>query len=410
MYTDRERTQLSTGTENTPKHVVAYPASPDVLEEHLPSLPWLGRLATGIEGSSRALTVTLPDGRHFGCGKGPVVAQVHAKNSRAVSALGSLDEGKIAEAYIAGDLDITGSFLELMDLRSVLSDRHYLRWAWRFLEPMLFGQIKTNSRAISVHYDLDPGFYLSFLDETRCYTQGIFWNDHEPLHAAIRRKFDYCIESCGLSAGSHILEVGPGWGAFSEYAAERGIRVTAVTNSLQSKKFVDGLRQRESHGRQVHVNDFLDYRPTERFDAIVLMGIMEHLPQYDAVIRRFCDALKPGGFVYLDASATRTKYHVPSFIYRNIYPANHSFFVLHDFLRAVSCSPLCVREIFNDSHSYFLTFQHWAKRFESQRERVVALFGERNFRRFHLYLWGSTHCFLTDRLQCYRLVLQQPRV
>jgi cyclopropane-fatty-acyl-phospholipid synthase len=138
---------------------------------------------------------------------------------------------------------------------------------------------------------------------------------------------------------------------------------------------VDGLSQREGSERQVHVDDFRAYRPTERFDAIVLMGIMEHLPQYDAVVRQFLGALKPGGLVYLDASATRAKYDVPSFIYRNIYQGNHSFFVLHDFLRAVSRSPLFVRAIFDDRHSYFLTFQHWAKQFESQREEVVARFG-----------------------------------
>jgi len=382
---------------------------PAILQEHSPAPLWLRRLAAKLLGSSRALAVTLPDGRRLRCGDGPIVAQVHLKNSRAVSALRSLDEGSIAEAYIEGDLDMAGNFLELMDLRSVLSDRHYLRWAWRFLEPLLFGQVKTNARAISVHYDLDAGFYLAFLDETRCYTQGIFRSDDEPLHVAIRRKFDYCIEACGLRAGSHILEVGPGWGAFSEYAAARGIRVTAVTNSRKSKEFVDGLTQREGAERQVHVDDFLAYRPTERFDAIVLMGIMEHLPQYDAVVRQFLSALKPGGFVYLDASATRAKYDVPSFIYRNIYQGNHSFLVLHDFLRAVSCSPLYVRAISDDRHSYFLTFQHWARQFESQREDLVARFGDRAYRRFHLYLWGSTHCFLTDRLQCYRVVLQHPQ-
>jgi cyclopropane-fatty-acyl-phospholipid synthase len=410
MHIDHETSQLSPiKTENQPKYVVGWPApAPEALQEQPPALPWLRRLATGILGSSRALAVTLPDGRRFRCGDGPIVAQVNVKNSRAATALGSLDEGNIAEAYIHGDLDMAGNFLELMEMRSVLSDRHYLRWTWRFLEPLLFGQVKTNARSISVHYDLDPQFYLSFLDETRCYTQGIFRNDQEPLHMAIQHKFDYCIEACGLGPGSHILEVGPGWGAFSEYAAERGIRVTAVTNSRKSKEFMDSLSQRAGCERQVHVDDFLAYRPTQRFDAIVLMGIMEHLPQYDAVVGQFLGALKPGGFVYLDASATRAKYDVPSFIYRNIYQGNHSFLVLHDFLRAVSRSSLYVRAILDDRHSYFLTFQHWAKNFESQREKVVARFGQRNYRRFHLYLWGSAHCFLTDRLQCYRVVLQRP--
>jgi len=67
-----------------------------------------------------------------------------------------------------------------------------------------------------------------------------------------------------------------------------------------------------------------------------------------------------------------------------------------------------VRDIHDDRVSYFLTFTHWARNLEANRQRVVREFGEREYRRFHLYLWGSAHCFLTDTLQCYRLVLARP--
>ncbi len=348
----------------------------------------------------------LPDGRQIKCGTGPQIANVVIGNGRGVRALASLDEGNIAQAHIEGDLDISGDFLKILDLRSYLSDRHPVSSAWRFIQPLLFGQIGTNARAISTHYDLDASFYLSFLDETRCYTQGIFNSDDEPLHVAIRRKFDYCIEQCRLGPGSHILEVGPGWGAFSEYAAERGIQVSGITISRKSKGFMDALGQRTGHDFGVHMADFLELKAEQRYDAVVVMGIMEHLPQYDAVAKQFLRLLKPGGYVYLDASATRAKYDVSSFIHRNIYPGNHSFFVLHDFLRAVAATPLQVRAVMDDRHSYFLTFKHWAKNFESQREYVVANFGEAHYRRFHFYLWASAHSFLTDRLQCYRVVLQ----
>lgn len=368
----------------------------------------LRRLQKRLLCAPQAVLLTFPDGRQLRFGKGPIVASVNVRNSRGVRALASLDEGNIGQAYIEGDLDMTGDFLQLLDFRSLLSDRHLVSSTWRFLQPLLFGQIGTNARAISVHYDLDAQFYLSFLDETRCYTQGIFLNDDEPLHVAIRRKFDYCMETCGIGPGSHILEVGPGWGAFSEYAAKRGVRITAVTISEKSKEFMGDLAQRSGCEWQLKMADFLGYKTSERFDAIVVMGIMEHLPQYDAVVRQFTRLLRPGGSVYIDASATRAKYDVGSFIHRNIYQGNHSFLVLHDFLRAVARTPLQLRDIFDDRHSYFLTFKHWAEKFESQREAVIAQFGERNFRRFHLYLWGSTHSFLRDVLQCYRFVLKYP--
>jgi len=368
---------------------------------------WLRTLESTLVRSSNAVLFVFPDGRQLRCGTGKVVAEVRLRNARALRSLESLDEGNIAQSYIDCDLDLTGDMLALLDLRRCFSDRHRAHSLWRFIQPIFLGQIRTNAKAISVHYDQDPEFYLSFLDETRCYTQGIFHDDNEPLNVAIRRKFDYCLESCRLGPGSHILEVGPGWGAFTEYAAERGIRITAVTISRKSKEYVDSLGPRTGNCN-VQMIDFLKYAPGEQYDAIVVMGIMEHLPQYDQVTKRFWRLLKPGGVVYLDASATRAKYDVSSFIYRNIYPANHSFFVLHDFLKAVANSPLQVRSVAEDRHNYFLTFKHWAEKLESNREHLISRFGETNYRRFHLYLWGSVHSFRMDVLQCYRVVLDKP--
>ena len=45
-----------------------------------------------------------------------------------------------------------------------MGDRHYIVTLWRFLQPLLFGQVRTNRTAISDHYDIDSGFFLSFLD------------------------------------------------------------------------------------------------------------------------------------------------------------------------------------------------------------------------------------------------------
>ncbi len=384
-------------------------AASTMLRPHSRGLePLLSRLAAGLADTPCPFTLDLPDGQRTTFGDGPPRCRVVVKDLRALASLASLDEGRIADSYMAGDIDIEGDILAMMNLRSSLSDHHYLSRAWRYIQPLVFGQIGTNAKAIKVHYDLDAEFYLSFLDETRCYTQGIFSRDDEPLHVAIHRKFDNCISSCGLHPGSHILEVGPGWGAFSAYAAEKGIRITGVTNSSKSHEYMSALGQRLDLEWDFILGDFLDFRSEQRFDAIVLMGIMEHLPDYPRVMKKFAELLKPGGYVYIDASAAREKYTASSFIYRNIYRGNHSFFHLADFLAAAGKSPFQLRSVDDDRHSYFLTFKHWSENFEANRERVVQLFGERDFRRFRLYLWGSAHRFLTDGLQCYRVVLQNP--
>lgn len=74
---------------------------------------------------------------------------------------------------------------------------------------------------------------------------------------------------------------------------------------------------------------------------------MEHLPDYPAVLRHFENLLKPGGRVYLDASAFREKYSKPTFISQYIFPGDHSYFCLHAFLADLAKTPLEVLSVHN---------------------------------------------------------------
>ena len=368
----------------------------------------LRRLARRFAAAPVAFELQLSDGQCMTFGQGGAAFRVVLRHPRALRALATMDEGIIAEAYMSAWFDVEGDMLQLLGLRAQLSDRHPLHYLWRFIQPLVFGQVGTNAQAIKSHYDLDPEFYTAFFGPGRCYTQGMYEHEGETLETATRRKFDFCYDSLQLQPGSRVLEVGPGWGAFAEYAAARGIRMSMVTNSRQSEEFMRALGDRLGHQWQIYNDDILRFDPGERYDAIVLMGIMEHLPDYPAMLRRFQHLLKPGGRVYFDASAARVKYQASSFVYRYIYPGNHSFFVLHDFLEALAQSPLKLRGVYDDQRNYYLTFLRWARNFEANRSAVVARFGEQNWRRFHLYLWASARCFLDDTLQCYRLVLETP--
>ena len=368
----------------------------------------LRRLRRRLVASPIGFELELPDGRRHAFGVGPPAFLVRARSVRGLSALGSLDLSRIANAYIDAEFDIEGDLIAVFDLRPWLSDFHPLHFLWRFAQPVIFGQVGTNARAIRSHYDLGADFYLAFLGGARCYTQGIFASIDEPLEAAQQRKFDFCLEQCDLAPGSYVLEVGPGWGAFAEYAVRRGIHVTGVTNSGHSADYMSGLGESLGLEWDIVEADILGYRPSRRFDAVVLMGIMEHLPDYAAVLDRLEAFLRPGGRVYLDASAARVKYRASSFTTRHIYPGNHSFFVLHDFLAAAARTSFRVCGVYDDRVNYFRTFVHWAQNLEAAREYLVGEFGERHYRRFHLYLWGAAQSFARDSLQCYRVVLERP--
>ena len=375
----------------------------------------LDRFFDRIRSVEAPFSISLPDGRTRTFGDGAAQFSVSLNNETAVRALRSLDEGNIGEAYLRGDIDmepaeIGGDLIAPFALRASLDDRHPVVAAWRFIQPFFFGQVYTNKQAIASHYDLDPGLFLSFLDPAEpAYSQGVYESDEENLADALARKFRYAIERCEIGPGSRVLEIGPGWGAFASHALDAGADFTGITISKVSQTFIEGRLSERAGQFRIDLVDIFDYEPDEKFDAIVIMGVIEHLPNYERVLRKFDSILKPGGLVFLDGSAARKKYELSTFMVRHIYPGNHSFLVLDDFLNKMNRTPFDLVECLNDRHSYYLTFRQWARNLEANKDDVVARFGEFEYRRFRLYLWGATYEFLARNLECYRTILYKPR-
>jgi cyclopropane-fatty-acyl-phospholipid synthase len=369
----------------------------------------LGRFADRFSTSPVSFELVLPDKTVRRFGSSTPSFRVTVNNRAGLRALGSVDEGRIGDAYLTGDIDIEGDMLRPFELRGSMKDFHPVVAAWRFIQPLLFGQVHTNKRAISAHYDIDPTFFLSFLDpETPCYTQGVYDDPNETLTAATLRKFKYCFEKLELKAGDHLLEIGPGWGAWFEYASKRGVHCTGISNSQASVDYLTGRARQLGFDWELIRGDFLHYQTDRKYDAIVIMGVIEHLPDYRRVLEKFTTLLKPGRRIFLDASACTQKYELSSFMVKYIYGGNHSFLVLHDLLDKMAETPLRVQEMFDDRFSYFLTFRQWATNFDRHREAVVATFGEFNYRRFRLYLWGAAYEFLSRSLDCYRMIIAYP--
>lgn len=367
----------------------------------------LGRFADQFSDSPVSFEIRLPDGSTQPFGPEAPSFFVTIKSQRGLRALSSVDEGRIGDAYVAGDIEIEGDMLKPFYLREQMKDLHPVVYAWRFVQPLLFGQLRTNRRAISDHYDIDSDFFLSFLDpEVPCYTQGVYVDAEETLKAATLRKFEYCFERCKLKPGDEILEIGPGWGAWLEYAAERGIKCTGLTISEESVNFLSRKADELGFDWNIIFSDFLQYETDRKYDAIVIMGVIEHLPQYHRVLDKFVSLLKPGGHVFLDGSACTKKYELSSYMVKYIYGGNHSFLVLHDFMESLAKTPLEALEIFNDRKSYYLTFLQWARNFDANKDFILERFGDFHYRRFRLYLWGAAYEFLSRSLDCYRMVLR----
>ena len=115
----------------------------------------LGRFAAQYADGAVPFEVVMPDGSAQLFGRGAPTFRVTLKNRNAVRAISSIDEGRIAAAYLAGDIDLDGDMLKPFALRATMKDFHLLTEAWHFIQPLLFGQVRTNRQAIASHYDID---------------------------------------------------------------------------------------------------------------------------------------------------------------------------------------------------------------------------------------------------------------
>ena len=334
---------------------------------------------------------------------------ITVKERLGAKALASLDQFQIAVAYLKGWLDIDGDVMTALKMRKFFPDFHPVAWLSRFTPALLRGQREHDRRSIAAHYDEDSEFFLTFLDRRhRCYTQGVFASDDEPLEDAMTRKMDLALDAIGVRPGDRVLEVGGGWGAFVEHAGRRGIEVTTLTLSKESERFLTDLITRENLPATVVRQHFFGYETSQRYDAIVNMGVTEHLPDYKASLRKYGQLLKPGGAIYLDALAMRGKYGVSTFMSRYVYPGRQAPLLLHQYLRQVARSPFELVRVDDDRHNYHLTCKAWAQRLDTARDEVVSRWGEPMYRRFRLFLWGSAAGFDMGLVQAYRWSLRLP--
>ena len=342
-------------------------------------------------------------------GDGEPAFSIVVNDWRGLLAVARLDETAVGSAYLAGSIDIEGDLDRALQTRTLLRDRRMISAAWyTYIQPFVFGQVERDSVWIADHYDEDADFYRTFLDETRCYSHAIFEQEDEPLLPAMVRKLDHALEVIGIQPGQRLLDIGGGWGCMTEYAGRKGIEVTSLTISEPSAAYIRDLIQEQGLPCRVELEHFLEYRTDQPFDAIVNLGVTEHLPDYKTTLAQYERLLKPGGRVYLDASAARRKFASTSFVYQHVFPGNATTLCLHDYLEELAQTSLELVSAHNDRVNYMLTSRHWALNLERSREEVVRRWGERLYRKFRLFHWGCVACFATDALTAYRLVLEKP--
>jgi cyclopropane-fatty-acyl-phospholipid synthase len=364
----------------------------------------LAGLAAGLERAGASFTLSAPGIEPVAVGPRAATTRVRFHSATTLRSLLRGDLAAATDAYLDGEIDIQGDLREVLkatDLFDMGGGR--LAQAAFALRLRLPGR-RARSSQTAAHYEQPPEFFLAWFERWRSYSHGLYAAPDDDPAAAQARKMQRAIDLLGLRAGMDVFDMGCGWGTFVEYAGLQGIRVHGITISAAQQEFVTRLIREKGLPCTVERVDFLDYRPTRRFDGAVFMGTLEHVPHYAWVAAFLERHLVSDGRVWADFLAHRRSVTYGDFMRRHLWPGVSSYVNMQRVIAALVARGFNIHELHDDTVSYALTVRDWAHALERRRHEIAERFGERTVRTFLLFLWGSHHFFTTNRTQAYHLV------
>jgi cyclopropane-fatty-acyl-phospholipid synthase len=281
-------------------------------------------------------------------------------------------------------------------------------------------RLRPNTRAgarrnIAEHYDLGNEFYARWLDPTMTYSSAIFAEPGMPLEEAQRAKYRRVVETLGIAATDHVLEIGCGWGGFAEFAAkETGCRVTGLTLSRAQAEFAKARMERQGLADRVDIR-IEDYRDVEgKFDKIASIEMFEAVGEenWPVYFKAVADKLKPGGaanvqtIVVADERFPTYRRNI-DFIRRYIFPGGllPSTARLKEEIARIGLR-LADAHFFGES--YVRTLTEWHRAFIARWREIAPLgFDERFKRMWAYYLCGCAASFRAKTTDVGQFLIQK---
>jgi cyclopropane fatty-acyl-phospholipid synthase-like methyltransferase len=254
------------------------------------------------------------------------------------------------------------------------------------------------------------------------YTCGFFKNGKETLEQAQDNKMDLVCDKLMVKPGETMLDIGCGWGTLAMHAAKKfGAKSTGVTISRNQTAFAtDRIEKRGLKGNSEVL--CLDYReiPERQFDKISSLEMVEHVGVKN--LQSFCDqvygllkddglfllqwtGLRRGGGQGLPVIGLRPRDLIWGlFMNKYIFSGADASLPLSDVTKALEKSGFEIHSAENISIHYAVTIKKWHDNWISNKEQILATYGERWYRIWHMFLGWSAAIGEQGTAACFQVV------
>jgi cyclopropane-fatty-acyl-phospholipid synthase len=309
----------------------------------------------------------------------------------------------VGEAFMHGRLTMAeGSLYDFLEL-AACNIAHLEGNPWYSLisrTAKRIGQYNPIGRArknVAHHYDLSDRLYDLFLDRDRQYSCAYFLDPRDSIETAQENKKRHIASKLLLNRlRLKVLDIGSGWGGMGLYLAhETGADVTGVTLSVEQHKVSEERAAAAGLDDRVRFR-LRDYRQEPgRYDRIVSVGMFEHVgpSNYREFFRKLKDLLADDGVALLHSiGRMEPPGGMNPWIRKYIFPGGYTP-ALSEVFAAVQEAGLWATDLEILRLHYAETLRAWRERFESNRDKIRALYDERFCRMWEFYLVGCELSF-----------------
>ena len=307
------------------------------------------------------------------------------------------------ERYVAGDVKVSGDLQaffrrkeEVLNYRLTLEQLKFILGG--FIPSVLVHTPAADRKTVTGHYDRGNDFFHAFLDDIMVYTSAFFESQGDTLEQAQLRKLDVVAEKIQLKPGERLLDIGCGWGTLVAHMAERhGADATGVTLAKRQAEFgTERINQKGLAGKARILT--LDYRqiPKERWNKITVLEMAEHvgIRKFQAFMRQLNSMLEDDGILFLQIAGLRRNWTAEDFTWglfmsKYVFPGADASMPLSFVCNNLERAGFEIHSVENIGIHYSMTIERWYRNWLSNREKIVASYGERWFRLWEIFLAWS---------------------
>ncbi|KAF5370163.1 hypothetical protein D9758_001404 [Tetrapyrgos nigripes] len=299
------------------------------------------------------------------------------------------------DAFFDGKIDFNGDILEIMEQLHDWAKFTMTMELFKYVFTVLIPDVITHSRSqdedqVRDHYDRGNDFYSWFLGPRMIYTSD--------------NKLAVVCSKLELQPEDRVLDIGCGWGTLVTYAAKNyGCDATGVTLARNQAMFgnerikENGVDESKARILCKDFRDIVEEQPKGTYTKIVALEMAEHvgIRRYQTFLRQVYDLLDDDGLFVLQVAGFRECWQYEDLIWglfmnKYIFPGADASCSLGWVISQLQSANFEVKNIDVLGVHYSATLHRWYENWVSNKDKIVAKYGDRWYRLWAFFLAWST--------------------